>query len=121
MYEKKIPEDLGCGINITMKVLGGKWQPCIIDAINNGVKRPSELHRQIASASPRVINMQLRDLESHQIISKRVFEGLPLRVEYTLTELGKTILPIINAMNLWGLENRERILQVSDHLESEFS
>ena len=41
MYEKKIPEDLDCGINITMKVLGGKWKACILDAINKGVKRPS--------------------------------------------------------------------------------
>lgn len=117
MYERKIPEDLDCGINITMKVLGGKWQPCIIDAINKGAKRPSEMHRQIASASARVINMQLRELESYGIVSKKLFDGLPLRVEYSLTELGKTILPIIDAINFWGKENREHVLQVSGGLE----
>ena len=121
MYERKIPEDLDCGITITMKVLAGKWQACIIDALNNGIKRPSELHRQISTASPRVINMQLRELESYGIISKKVFDGLPLRVEYSLTELGKTILPIINAINKWGRQNREHVLQVSDRLENERS
>jgi DNA-binding HxlR family transcriptional regulator len=119
MYERKIPEDLDCGINITMKVLSGKWQACIIDAINNGLKRPSELHRQINSASPRVINMQLRELESYGILSKKIFQGLPLRVEYSLTELGKTILPIIDAINKWGHENREHVLRASDRLKEE--
>lgn len=104
-----------------MKVLGGKWQACIIDAIDNGTKRPSELHRQINSASPRVINMQLRELESYGIISKKVYQGLPLKVEYSLTELGKTILPVISAIAKWGQENREHVLQISDHLEKENS
>jgi len=119
MYERKIPEDLNCGIILTMKILGGKWQACIIDAINNGIKRPSELHRQINSASPRVINMQLKELESYGIISKKIYHGLPLKVEYSLTDLGKTILPVISAIDTWGQENREHVLQISDHLEKE--
>lgn len=82
MYERKIPEDLECGIIITMKVLGGKWQPCIIDAINRGFRRPSELHRYISTASARVINMQLMELEQYNIVYKKVYEGLPLKVEY---------------------------------------
>ena len=110
MYERKIPEDLECGIIIAMKVLGGKWKPCIIDAINRGIKRPSELHRYITSAPPRVLNMQLRELEEQGIISKKVYEGLPLRVEYFLTETGHSILPVIAAIDNWGKENRKHNL-----------
>jgi DNA-binding HxlR family transcriptional regulator len=119
MYERKIPEDLDCGINITMKVLGAKWQACIIDAIDKGIKRPSELHRRINAASPRVINMQLRELESYGIISKKIYQELPLRVEYSLTELGNTILPVIDAIEKWGQQNREHVLRTSDRLKEE--
>ena len=109
MYERKIPEDLDCGIIITMKVLGGKWQPCIIDAIDRGIRRPSELHRYLTTASSRVINMQLRELEQYGIIYKKIYNGIPLKVEYYLTALGESILPIITAMDKWGLANREQI------------
>jgi len=109
MYERKIPEDLECGIIIAMKVLGGKWKPCIIDAIHRGIQRPSDLHRSIREAAPRVLNMQIRELEEQGIISKKVYQGLPLRVEYFLTKTGLSILPIVQAMNKWGHENRELI------------
>jgi DNA-binding HxlR family transcriptional regulator len=110
MYERKIPEDFGCGINIAMKVLGGKWKCCIIDMLNTGVKRPSEMHRLIAGSTPRVINMQLKEMEDIGAIAKTVYPGLPLRVEYYLTELGKSILPVINAMEDWGNAHREDVL-----------
>ncbi len=109
MYARKIPEDLDCGIILTMKVLGGKWQPCIIDAIDRGIRRPSELHRYLTTASGRVINMQLRELEQYGIIYKKIYNGLPLKVEYYLTTLGESILPVIAAIDNWGLANREQI------------
>ncbi len=109
MYEKKIPENLDCGINVAMKVFGAKWKPCIIDAINRGVMRPSELHREIVDATPRVIDMQLHELEEFNIVSKKVYPGLPLRVEYRLTGVGRSILPIIAQMDEWGNNNRKAI------------
>ncbi|AXY74864.1 transcriptional regulator [Paraflavitalea soli] len=109
MYERKIPEDLDCGIILTMKVLGGKWQPCIIDAIDRGIRRPSEMHRYLTTASARVINMQLKELEQYGIIYKKIYNGIPLKVEYYLTALGESILPVITAIDKWGLANREQI------------
>lgn len=119
MYERKIPENLECGVNVTSKVLGGKWKPCIIDSINRGIRRPSELHREITSASPRVINMQLRELEDYGIIGKKIFSGLPLKVEYHLTEAGRSVLPIIDAMEHWGNENREYVIRMNEKLQQE--
>lgn len=107
MYEKKIPEDLECGIVLTMKILGGKWKPCIIDGISRGYHRPSELHRFINTASARVISMQLRELEEYNIVYKKEFDVLPLRVEYYLTPLGESILPIVQAIDKWGTDNKD--------------
>lgn len=105
MYEKKLPEIIDCGITIANKVVGGKWKAWIIECISKGIRRPSELHRTMDTASPRVINMQLRELEEYGIIDKTVFPGLPLRVEYFLTEKGESVLPVIEAMERWGKNN----------------
>jgi DNA-binding HxlR family transcriptional regulator len=119
MYEKKIPENLDCGVSVAIKVLGGKWKACIIESIHRGVQRPSELHREINTAAPRVINMQLNELEALGIIGKKVYPGLPLKVEYFLTPLGESIMPVINAMDRWGNENRDYVVKMSDALLSE--
>jgi DNA-binding HxlR family transcriptional regulator len=111
MYEKKIPEDLSCGINISMKVFGAKWKPCIIDAISRGIRRPSEIHREISAASPRVIDVQLRELEDHGIVIRSVYSGFPLHVEYSLTNTGKSILPVIEMLSDWGIANRNIVSQ----------
>ena len=108
MYERKIPEDLECGIIVSMKIFGGKWKCCIIDAINTGHHRPSEMHRQIP-ATPRVIDMQLRELEEHGVVFKVVQPGYPLKVEYHLTEAGRSILPVIAVIDEWGYNNRHLV------------
>jgi DNA-binding HxlR family transcriptional regulator len=114
MYTKKKPEDLDCGIEVAMKIFGGKWKPCIIDSINKGKKRPSEIHRAIPSATPRVINIQLRELENYKIVSKTIYPGLPPKVEYNLTAMGRSILPIIAALDEWGQRNSKEIKKLSE-------
>ncbi|MFR0893400.1 MAG: winged helix-turn-helix transcriptional regulator [Alistipes onderdonkii] len=71
MYEKKIPFDIDCGIKIAMEVIGGKWKSCIILELDNGPKRPSELHRLFADANARVIDQQLKELENTGPSGKR--------------------------------------------------
>lgn len=114
MYEKKIQEDLDCGITIAMKVFGAKWKPCIIDAISKGTKRPSELHRMIAGATPRVIDMQLSELVDYGVVSRNSQGGFPLYTEYSLTPLGKSIIPIVSMMNTWGLANRDHVKEIAE-------
>lgn len=75
MYEKKIPFDIDCGIKIAMEVIGGKWKSCIILELDNGPKRPSELHRLFADANARVIDQQLKELEKHGAIRKKIYAG----------------------------------------------
>ena len=119
MYERKTKEDLDCGIIVAMKVFGGKWKPCIIDAISRGAKRPSELHREITSTSPRVIDMQLSELVTYGVLSKCIQPGFPLYVEYHLTPLGETIIPILTQLNQWGLQNKEWVKQIANIQDSE--
>lgn len=117
MYLKKKPEDLDCGIELAHKVFGGKWKPCIIDAIKKGDQRPSQIHRAISSATPRVLNMQLKELVDYKVVTKKIYPGLPPRVEYQLTALGEGILPIIAIMDAWGIKNKEEIKRADETLK----
>ena len=106
MYEKKMPMLLGCGLTMTKEVLGGKWKTSLIYAISEGILRPSELQRAIPGSTKRVLNQQLKELEAFDILTKKIYHQLPPKVEYSLTRLGKTVLPIIKMMNQWGEHNR---------------
>lgn len=114
MYHKKIPFDLECGVKITMEVIGGKWKSCILLELNEKPMRPSELHREFRDASQRVIDQQLKELETHGMIRKKIFAELPPRSEYSITETGKTLIPIIKQLESWGNNFRtemEKILR----------
>jgi DNA-binding HxlR family transcriptional regulator len=106
MYEKKMPLLLGCGLTMTKEVLGGKWKTSLIYAISEGILRPSELQRAIPGSTKRVLNQQLKELEEFHILTKKIYHQLPPKVEYSLTGLGETMLPIIKMMNQWGEHNR---------------
>lgn len=112
MYEKKLPFDITCGIKITMEVIGGKWKCCIIDRLSSGSKRPSELHRILKEATPRVIDQQLKELEQHGIIKKIIYSEMPPRTEYFLTETGKSLLPLIAQISVWGDEFRPQMMKI---------
>ncbi|WP_310397160.1 helix-turn-helix domain-containing protein [Hymenobacter sp.] len=110
--ERKTPEDLDCGLRVFGKVLGAKWKPRIMDAISQGCKRPSEIHRRLAPVTPRVLDMQLSELEAYGLVAKRVYPGFPLRVKYFLTEMGVSALPIIKQMDQWGTAQAEYVKNV---------
>lgn len=113
MYKRKTPLDLSCGIRITMSVIGSKWKPCIIDSLRNEPKRPSQLHREIPEAVSRVLDQNLRELEEHGLVVKQIFPELPPHSEYQLTDLGKSLLPVIDFMDDWG-ESHRNIFQKLD-------
>ena len=101
-----MPLLLGCGLTMTKEVLGGKWKTSLIYAISEGILRPSDLQRAIPGSTKRVLNQQLKELEEFHILNKKIYNQLPPKVEYSLTELGETVLPIIKMMNQWGEHNR---------------
>lgn len=109
MYERKIPLNLNCGLDLIGEVLYGKWKIRLLWFINEGFKRPSELQRKIPDASRRVLNIQLKELEQHELVSKIIYAQMPPKVEYNLTDFGKTLLPIISDLGKWGDENEDRL------------
>lgn len=89
-----------------MEVLNGKWKIKLIWCIHSGIRRPGELQRKISKASRRLLDTQLNQLVSHGILAKTSFDQLPLKVEYTLTPLGETLIPIIELTAKWGEDHR---------------
>lgn len=106
MYERKIPVDLDCPLRLTMSLIDSKWKSCILDELRHGDMRPSELHKAFPEAAPRVIDIQLKELVEDGLVSKTIYPELPPRSEYSLTPLGQTLIPIIDAMIEWGMRNR---------------
>lgn len=109
MYQKKIPELLDCGLAVAVKVIGGKWKAWIIDCIRRGVKRPSAIHREMHEVNPRIINLHLKELEEFGIIYKRVYAEVPARVEYWFTDVGESVLPVVDVLENWGNTHKEYI------------
>jgi DNA-binding HxlR family transcriptional regulator len=120
MYERKILPNLNCGLDLIGEVLYGKWKVRLLWFINEGHKRPSELQRKIPDATRRVLNIQLKELEDHELITKKIYPVVPPRVEYSLTDFGKTLIPVISALGNWGDKNEEHLRYVIlKHLKSE--
>jgi DNA-binding HxlR family transcriptional regulator len=112
MYERKTIPNLNCGLDLIGEVLYGKWKVRLLWFINENHKRPSELQRKIPDASRRVLNIQLNELEKHGLITKKIYPVVPPKVEYSLTEFGKTLIPVIAALGQWADEHEERLRSV---------
>jgi len=93
-----------CPVAATLELIGGKYKALILWHLSGGTLRFSELHRRISGATPKMLTQQLRELESQELISRQVYPVIPPKVEYTLTELGRSLLPILVSMRDWGAE-----------------
>lgn len=105
MYERKLPVDLDCPLRLTMSLIDSKWKSCILDELRHQALRPSELHRLLPEATPRVLDLQLKELVEDGLVAKTIYPELPPRSEYSITALGMTLIPIIDAMIDWGNQN----------------
>ncbi len=91
-----------CPMSTAMKVLNGKWKMLILWYLSRRTTRFNELQRKLPNITQKTLTLQLRELEKDGIISRNVYPEVPPRVEYSLTELGETIKPILKAMCRWG-------------------
>lgn len=106
MYQRKIPVDLNCPLRLTMSLIDSKWKSCILDELRYRPMRPSELHKALPEAAPRVLDLQLKEMAEDGLVAKKIFPELPPRSEYSLTKLGMSLIPIIDAMLEWGTVNQ---------------
>lgn len=99
-----------CPVEVAVAVLGGSWKLSIVKALlESGTLRTSELRRELTGISERTLTRQVRELEADGILVRTVHPEVPPRVEYTLTELGRSLENIVGAMNTWGRMVEERL------------
>ena len=107
-YEKKLPVDLDCPLRLTMSLIESKWKSCIIDELRDGnPRRPSDIHKLLPEAAPRVLDIALKEMVADGLVDKKIYPELPPRSEYRITDLGKSLLPIIDSMLEWGKEHMD--------------
>ncbi|MBI5223561.1 helix-turn-helix transcriptional regulator [Candidatus Micrarchaeota archaeon] len=99
-----------CPVELTLRVLGGKWKLLIIYHLSDSPKRFSELRKSISSITEKMLSSQLKELERDHIVSRKVYPVVPPKVEYTLTEYGRTLNPLLELMARWGQVHKDRIL-----------
>jgi DNA-binding HxlR family transcriptional regulator len=91
-----------CPVEATLELIGGKYKALILWHLSESKLRFSELRKVITNATPKMLTQQLRELEAQALIHREVFPVIPPKVEYSLTELGKSLMPILVAMRDWG-------------------
>ena len=104
--KKDFDAPYGCSVEATLAVIGGRWKPVIIfNLMHHGTMRFGELKKAIPDVTQRMLTNQLRELEADKVIARKVYAEVPPRVEYSLTDYGQTLEPIMFAMRDWGAEH----------------
>ncbi|MGF1490264.1 MAG: winged helix-turn-helix transcriptional regulator [Prochloraceae cyanobacterium] len=105
MKEEKKLDRLTCAVEITIKVIGGRWKVLILRELFTGIKRFGQLQRALTGITQKMLTQQLRELEADGIINRKVYAQVPPKVEYSLTAKGESLKPVLDAMHQWGLKH----------------
>ena len=97
-----------CPVETTLMLIGDKWKVLILRDLMPGTKRFGELKKSIGHVSKKVLTAQLRDMEEKGLLTRKVYAEVPPRVEYTLTETGYSLKPILDSMWAWGLDYKAK-------------
>lgn len=108
----------GCPVEFTLDVIGGKWKGVILYHLIDGTKRFNEFRKICPNITQRMLTLQLRELENDGIVHREVYRQVPPKVEYSLTEFGETLKPLILQMKQWGENYKDRLLILSDKRKS---
>lgn len=107
---KKCSGEFVLAVNDTMNVLNGKWKLPIIGSLLYGKKRFKELEREIPKITPRMLSKELKDLEVNGIVTRTVYDTIPVTVEYELTKSGNSLNTVLEVMVEWGLQHRKMVI-----------
>ena len=108
-----------CGLDAALAVIGGKWKPLILFHLNGGPRRFGELRRLVAGISEKVLIQQLRELEGHGILTRTDHHELPPRVDYAMTEFGRSLAAALAPLCAWGDQNRAEIANLISSARAE--
>lgn len=107
---------MACPVETTLLLINDRWKILILRELLKGTKRFGELRKAIGTVSPKVLTSHLRSMEEDGLVDREIFAEVPPRVEYTLTELGESLNPILNAMKDWGMNYQETGMAEGEHL-----
>jgi len=96
-----------CPVERSLEVIGGKWKIMVIFHLSSGKKRFNELRKLIPNVTQRMLTRQLRELESHGILERKIYAQIPPKVEYYLTDLGYSLNPILDVLHKWGSDHKD--------------
>jgi DNA-binding HxlR family transcriptional regulator len=93
---------IDCPTELAMEIVGGKWKLVILEHLRDGVRRFGELQRLLPAITPRMLTRQLRELETDGIVHRHVYPEVPPKVEYSLTDTGRSLEPLLGELRAWG-------------------
>ncbi len=96
-------------VNITLKVIGGKWKPVILWQLFQSSKRFGELGRAVSGITQKMLTQQLRELEHDGLVGRKIYPVVPPKVEYSISAYGKTLIPVLESMASWGSAHKSKI------------
>ena len=113
---KSCPTSYVTAVNDTLNILMGKWKLLILASLLYGKKRFKELEKSIPNITARMLSKELRELELNGVVSRTVYDTVPVMIEYALTESGQSIYKVLDVMLEWGIEHRKKVLGKKDEL-----
>jgi DNA-binding HxlR family transcriptional regulator len=100
-----VPQRYGCPVELAVDVLGGRWRTVLLARLKEGVHRYGELRRLVPGISEKMLTQRLRELEADGLITRRDLGTVPPHVEYDLTDAGRSLIPVLQALHDWGLQH----------------
>jgi len=110
MRHRSYQTQLGCSVEATLEVIGGKWKGTILYNLLDTTKRFNELKRMFPSLTQRILAQQLKELERDGIVHREVFPEVPPKVEYSLSEMGRSLEPVLRALRQWGADHVNAVM-----------
>ena len=107
-----------CPVETTLMLIGDKWKVLILRELMSGTKRFGELKKAIGTVTQKVLTSQLRDMENNGLLTRKVYAEVPPRVEYTLTDTGRSLKPILDSMVVWGTEYQRKNADAENALDN---
>lgn len=109
MAKRKHDADYECPVEVTLDVIGGKWKGMVLHRLLDGTARFNEIRRSVPKVTQRMLTRQLRELESDGVIQRKVYAEVPPKVEYSLTQFGLSLKPMLLLMGEWGTQYRAKV------------